>query len=290
MSLVSLVTPLLLLSLALSGVCALINMELAPRSRVAYKRILFDLGVSQPTALLREKTFIKFFPGYIIYADKVSGTNLTDLLVCELDAQGKERRFSRAARGRVIVDRAGNTLRLVLQEAWIYEGDRPVYGEESELPPFKLPSEIDQKLSLSNMTFLQLLDELRDLERRLTDGTPAVKGTREQMSAQMQRLTQLREELTLPIKVHLHRQLSFSFACLGFMLVGIPLGIRAHRRETSAGIAMAIVLVVIYYSFFILGLSLETRPEFFPHLILWLPNFLFQSVGGVLLWRANRGV
>ncbi len=295
-SLVALISPILLLSVALSGVCALVNLEIAPQCRVAYKRLL-SMGITRLGAFLPEKTYIKDFPGLIVYAEKVRGTNLTDIRIYKL-ADGAPESYIRAAEGSIQIDPANpNVLFVRLLSAWrvsLVDGQRvPVaYTEESlHSVTNKLAARMEEKTKLTDMTFLQLWDELQDLEKRLRIGPSLRAISSEQLRARMVALAQAqRADLTMPIKVQIHRQASFSFACIGFTLLGIPLGIRAHRRETTFGIAVALMLVLVYYSFFILGQSLETRPDWFPYLILWVPNFLFQAVGAVLLWRANRGV
>src|SRR5437879_10764804 len=63
-SLLSLVSPILLLSLLLCAVSALVNMEIAPRCRVAYKNLLFKVKTELSKAQLPEGRFVKNFNGY----------------------------------------------------------------------------------------------------------------------------------------------------------------------------------------------------------------------------------
>lgn len=293
-SLLSLVTPILLLSVALCGVAALINMQVGPRSRAAYKRLLARVGMERLSTLVREKTFIKDIPGWIFYVGQVRGEHLSDLLIYELTPQGTVASYIRAEEGWLQIDPTNELINLRLQDAWrvgLVEGRRVhFFAAETELTfTNTLGRQAQERVRLSHMTLDQLWEQLHELERRVAQPLPQLSSGQGDPAAQRRELDRWRTDATLPVMIQIHRQFSFSFACLGFTLIGIPLGIRAHRRETSFSFAVALVLVAIYYSFFVLGQSLETRPEYHPHLILWVPNFLFEGVGAALLWRANRG-
>lgn len=297
-SLVALITPVLLLSTIMSVLSAWVNLEIAPRCRVAYKRLLVNVGLSQVNLLLPEKTFIKDFPNKIVYIGSIDGGQLKDVLIYNLNNEGKVDYYIRAREGRVQSD-SNNTevIHVQLTDAWRVglaedsEVPVPVYAAESSLSYTNQPDEKSDKMQLSDMTFRELQSQLKLLEERVHYfGPDPAKLTREQAAQKVREIKEFRGDITLPIRLQIHSKIAFSFASIGFTLVGIPLGIRAHRRETTFGIALALILVLLYYSFFIIGQSLDTHPEFFPHLILWIPNFVFQTIGMVLLWRANRGV
>ncbi len=303
-SLVSLIMPVVLLSIFVSGLSALMTLEIAPKCRVLYKELLYRAGLERAATFLPEDQFVDSLPGYILYVGEREGDLLKDVLIYELEDKVTVKKIS-ASEGTLKIDPDSESATLDLRavimerrnitapgrgagstgEEEILDTEmaavqvEPVFrldaaGNRVEwhvvkmkafrLGPFPLSASAEQigKPRLSWMSFRELLREIKVLEASGVDATPA--------------------------KVQLHRQVAFSFASVGFTLIGIPLGIRAHRRETSVGIAIALILVLFYYGFFILAQSLDTHAEFYPHLILWIPNLVFQGGGAVLIWRSNR--
>jgi|CZKM01.1.fsa_nt_gi lipopolysaccharide export system permease protein len=292
-SLLSLISPILLLSVALCGLSALVNMEIGPRCRVAYTNILFNLKANLSGALLPEDQYIKEFKDYIIHVRKNRGGELQDVSVWVSKDETNNVTFLRAARGRIEVDAPNQRITLYLYDGKVVDmrDGRMVPGAFEELPvPLPLGTQSAFQPNISDMTYEQLCDEMHEWEQRLNAQVSGRNLSKEQLQLRRRELEKLMGDPTTPIRFRIHQQVAFSFACLGFTLVGIPLGIRMHRRETNVGIAVALVLVAVYYSFILIGQSLDHRAEWAPHLIVWLPNFIFQGVGAVLLWRANRGV
>jgi lipopolysaccharide export LptBFGC system permease protein LptF len=264
-SLLALAAPVLALAAALSLVCAWFNMSLGPKGRMTFTKLRDTTVRTRAGQFLRENTYCRV-GDLDIYVSRITTTNLHDILLYQ-HTNGVKIAEVVAREGRLLLDTNQVPVGMELMGAatLTLQGDEwmPGYNESVQIPLRTSATIGTAPMRYSDMPLLELLEH----RKRLSES-----GKND-----------------LPLKVQIHRQLAFSFACIGFALIGIPLGIRTHRRETNIGIAMALGLVLAYYSFIILGQSLETRAQYYPHLLVWIPNFLFQGIGSWLLWRANRG-
>jgi lipopolysaccharide export system permease protein len=307
-SLLALTTPILLLSLLCCALSAWFNMDIGPRSRMAFVSLRYDLVHHLADARIPEGQFMSF-PPYQLYVGKNREGELHDVYVYHMQNETNWDMLIHADHGQFWSNRQPNQLSVKLYNGRIlYRGGQST-GAFDEFPVnFDLRAVTNRVIepNISDMTFWQLRQKLHDLQQKQTTAasfssaiTPAdlrhlnvtvkTNASAEEISSVMRDSTQLWTRQIGEVRMNLHREVASSFACFGFTLIGIPLGIRVHRRETNIGIALALILVVVYYGFSMLGDSLAARPEFYPQFILWVPNFIFQAVGAGLLWRANRG-
>jgi lipopolysaccharide export system permease protein len=253
------------------------------------------MGSKKPSMILPEGQFVTDFSDCIFYVGKNDGENLKDIMVYLMPDHTNILMKIHASRGTFTVDEVSRQIEVHLFEArsvtasdgrWL-----PQYlGEWTYKPDPSRFFNLGKHTALSDMTFRQLQHELADMKQRIAASSLFRASPLATATDGAKTLSRSPDELTMPIRVNLNRQVAFSFACFGFTLIGIPLAIRIHRRETNIGFAIALGLVVVYYTFLILGGSLSTHPQLWPQVIVWIPNFIFQTVGAFLLWRANRGI
>ena len=354
-SLMSMVAPLLVVGMLLSGLAAYVNLEVAPRCKRMSKTLVHEMVMkyltTQPTRLLREKEFITQIPGYLIHigeqqpaGDTEGELRLKDVLIHQFQGGQLAQRI-RAASGRAQVDEKEgkyvfDLIDVEVQSRELAEPDPDTgksdsmgrwytfsVGELSSDIPYGQTEKKARRLKDNELTFDELWQHWNARGRVITVdmngamaeleyvGNPPTypkPDTVLQVVRNGKRVGEVRTTPATPSgpllsvlvtegqlkpgdevrdvgkQVHLHGQFAFSCACLGFVMVGIPLGIQTSRRETTVGIAVSILLVMVFYSFLLLGRALVDKPEWHPEWIVWFPAFLFQAAGTVMLWRANR--
>jgi lipopolysaccharide export system permease protein len=292
-SLISLSAPILLLGLVLCGVSAAINMYIAPQCRVDYNSLRNDMrGALANFKLPEGYTDLPGDQHYTIYTRRNRNRNLQDVMVYTAESETNSRTIV-APTGYYFVDVTNQSLVLYLTNATAHEspGGNSFFFSEFKYVFTNLTANIKGDVAITDMTFSQLQDELRKRNGRSFISSNTVTNAASMDQAKRKKALQKNfSDFEEPIRMQMHKQLAFSFACFGFALIGIPLGIRVHRRETKIGVFLALALIAIYFTVQIAGQSLVSHPQYAPHLLMWVPNLIFQAVGAVLLWRANRGI
>ncbi len=267
--------PVILVSALMCGVCLYMNMTLAPACRFKFRTLFLEMGTRQPMALLEEGSYIKDFPGYVIFVGHKKENIIEDVTLYALDTNGNVVSSLRAQKGLV---KGEPEQKKLLLDLYNVRGDLRDASDPTNIHKIRpgttaarYPVELDlgqafrqAKTSrrLSDLLFSELLDEIQRL--RDQGVYPAV------------------------ALMEAHQRVAMAVACVAFTLIGIPLGVKTSRRETSIGIAISLGLALIYYFTMVLSNTLRHRPYLYPEAILWTPNLVLELLGLWLLWRVSR--
>jgi lipopolysaccharide export system permease protein len=273
--LIPLVAPVILFGLFLSGICFYNNAVLVPMTLQKFQMVFLDLGKQNPAFLLRAGETMDRFPGYRIYIGEKSGTDLSDIHIWEVNAEGIPTRSIRAQKGTLAADLDDLSLTITLFQARQEERGTPptdLHSLRAGLSADQLPLKISIRsfLNPDNLKDIRIA-ELRDLAGRILS---PVEGY-------------IDPKQVYPVLTEMQKRISFALAPFTLLLVGIPLGIRVQRKETSIGVVISFFVVMAYYALILLAEGLKNRGGAYPELIVWLPNLSLQIFGFFLLWRAN---
>jgi lipopolysaccharide export system permease protein len=123
-------------------------------------------------------------------------------------------------------------------------------------------------------------DEKVNVVKSLNSATDRLKTLQVQVESYERRVRSL--------SVEAHKKVAISFACVVFVLIGIPIGIRTKEGGAGSGLMVSILFFAVYYAFLSSGEKLADRGFIFPFLSMWAANILLGAVGLYLFDRANR--
>lgn len=90
------------------------------------------------------------------------------------------------------------------------------------------------------------------------------------------------------MQVEISKTFAIPFACIVFMLLGIPLSVQTNPKGKSGNLVLVILVIFIYYIFMAAGEVLGKNGVIPPLLSLWFGNMILGSTGLYLFIKAGK--
>jgi LPS export ABC transporter permease LptG/LPS export ABC transporter permease LptF len=248
------------------------SVYLAPRSLAALGQLQNRLKSSQVSFEVQPRVFYEGFPKVVLYVQDVKamsgGALWKGVFLADLSDPSSPR-ISLAREG-LLVSQGADTLDLHLTKGSTHETD-PKNPDQYQIStfqttdiPIRIPasqnSQEHEPASLGEM-------KVADLLRSAQTGDPVTR----------------RWHL-----IEYHRRLALPTACIVLALVGIPLGLSSKKGGKSSGFVLTILLVFLYYSISLIGVSFARQGRISPAAGVWLADLAFLAGGVFLLWQSER--
>ncbi len=252
--LTKLLFPLFIVGIVMSLFAIILNERVIPYAHYEQQKMLKNIGVNNPTALLEEGIFIHSFNNQVLFIHKIDGNNLYNITIYQPQTDAPTRTII-AKRGEFTPVPGTDQIKLKLMDG------------TSDEPDADNPKNF-YKLNFKN--YFMTLDLSKDSAK--VEKKP--KGmTFKELKAEINKLQRLFID-TAQLETEYFRKITWSFSALFFILLGFPMAVITHKREKSANIVLAILCAAFYYLLSLGCEALSIKNIVSPALIMWVPNII----------------
>ncbi len=253
-----------------------INNEIVPRGHEVRRNLKAKVSVGTGLAVLEPGRVIDDFPKVKIYFGSKEGNWLHDLVVLDYSNPKVDRMITAE---KALVTEEGSDVNLELYRMTVDPIDE---NHDSMARANRFVYTI--KDVIKNKKYNRKDKDFRFFEMlaKLRAGRATVSKIRGDTNVKKEEIRFVKRSLSA-MTVEFNKRFVFAMAAVCFVIVGIPLGIRSHRKESTVGMAVSLAVSLGYYLVVILMLSMEKNYKFHPEMLIWLPVAVCFILGTKLI-------
>jgi LPS export ABC transporter permease LptG len=272
-----LLRPVLVLAAVATAATLYVMIEALPDSNQRYRQIVLEILHKKVETEIRPGVFFEEFPNWVLFPRteaEPGEVGWRDLMVADY-SQPESIKVYMARHGRVAVDSANRTLRLVLTDGTAYASGAP--GDASTnrfrdqfvitLDPQSVFGSLDPPRGVTEKTIAQLQKDIKDKRAR---GTGPENSPHNEIMA-------------------IHQKFSIPAACIVFAVIALALGVSVAKGGKLGGFVVGIGVIFAYYIAMFLAESAAKGFRIPAEWARWIPNILLGPFGiAALIMRARH--
>lgn len=300
-SLFQIIRPIILFTLLCYLSSAYLTFYVAPRRNFNFQKTVVHNLNSNLKLLIKEKRFTSL-KDMVIYVDRIPSHSNKLYGILVYDNTNMDEPLTLVAReGILLSDEYNMSFTLRLKNAFMLfksietNSNKTLQFDEYDLEivPFTKYDDIRHFTVHQNyyeMTLNELYPKLNELRGTLNSlmeireidsvGEEALK--RNELAIEYY-ISQIRR-----CKVEISKRYAIPFACIVFMLLGIPLGIQLELRRGLSSFVAALIVFFLYYILMTLGEKMGKYGQIDPFFSFWFANIVFFGIGLYMLIQTGR--
>lgn len=297
-SIYQIIRPILLFSILMYLVTAYMIMYAAPRNNYNFKKFLVGVVSAQINIALDEKVFNNI-NGMIIYVDRIPLNSDHFYGIMIHDDTNLEVELTIIAREGYIINEDDSQVIIRMLDANVLLDDK-----FSDSDKYLAVSSYDLNIDIFGDTDEEGNIKKKDRERTIDEMFETVTLLEHRLAYYENKYEtpsnndnpyEEKEWLVEDYKSQLNRRrtdiserFAIPFACIVFMLMGIPLGIQTNPRGKSGSLILGLIVLFIYYIFMAVGEFLGKNGIVPPLYSMWIGNVILGGAGVYMLVKTAR--